>query len=211
MCITVAVYDVARLLPCGCSVRVYACVCVQALAGILSVLVMVSGQIRQLQQLQPEGTCVLRGPAGAASKQLQALESSLTALVQEWGLVVEDWKLAVEEVEELMIARRQNIRHAWGVLLSQLLPKVIKRETVAALRDAGAAVVAEFPVKLCCNNPGCTAMGKVGEMRLESTCTGCGAARYCGKACQGLAWKAGHSKVCKHINKEAAAAAKTAQ
>jgi hypothetical protein len=177
---------------------------VQALASILSVLVMVSGHIRQLQQLQPEGSCVLRGPADAASKQLQELEGTLAALEGEWEVAVEDWQVAAGGLQHLLITRGLTIpNHAWDTQLQQLLHTAMKK---AALRDAGASIVAEFPVKLCCNNPGCTAMGKLGEMRLGSTCTGCGAARYCGKACHGLAWKAGHREVCKRVSKEAAAA-----
>jgi hypothetical protein len=86
-------------------------------------------------------------------------------------------------------------------------------KTAAALRDAGAVVCAEFPLKLCCNNPGCTSMDKVGEMLLGSSCKlcmACKAAKYCSKACQGAAWKTGHSKVCKRITKAAAAAPGTA-
>jgi hypothetical protein len=44
-------------------------------------------------------------------------------------------------------------------------------------------------------------MAKVGEMLLGSSCSGCKAARYCSKACQDMAWKMGHSKVCKRIKK----------
>ena len=94
-----------------------------------------------------------------------------------------------------------------GLLLQQMLRNGVGMKTAAALRDAGTAVCVEWPVKLCCNNPGCTSMAKVGEMLLGSSCSGCKAARYCSKACQGTAWKMGHSKVCKRITKAAAAAA----
>jgi hypothetical protein len=96
---------------------------------------------------------------------------------------------------------------AWGHKLQQMLRSAVPGQTAVALRDAGAAVCAEFPVKLCCNNPGCTSMAKVGEMLLGSSCSGCKAARYCSKACQTAAWKMGHSKVCKRITEAVATAA----
>jgi hypothetical protein len=185
---------------------------VQALASIMAVLLMVGFQIHELQLLQPDSTFVLRGPADVAGKQLhELLQSKLAIITQKWDFVLKAWTEAEAKLARMMgaaVARGQDPSTlAWGMQLQQLLRASVPKQMATELRDAGAAVVAEFPVKLCCNNPGCTATGKLGEMRLGSTCTGCGAARYCGKACQGLAWKAGHSKVCKRINKEAAAAA----
>jgi hypothetical protein len=97
-------------------------------------------------------------------------------------------------------------KFTWGRQLQQLLHRTVGAKRAAALRDIGATVCAEFPVKLCCNNPGYTSMDKVGEMLLGSSCSGCKAARYCSKACQGAAWKMGHRKVCKRITKAAVAA-----
>jgi len=60
----------------------------------------------------------------------------------------------------------------------------------AQLQAFGAAVVAELPLPLCCNAPGCTSMQHASELLLASgkgcVCAGCGneAARYCSRACQ---------------------------
>jgi hypothetical protein len=173
---------------------------------------MVGFQIHELQQLQPEGTFVVHGPADKAAKQLdELLEGKLAMITRKWEVVLKAWNEAMAKLAHILSAaeaRGQNMSTiAWGNQLQQLVRASVPKQLSTELRDAGAALVTEFPVKLCCNNPGCTALFKVGEMRLGSTCTGCGAARYCGKTCQGVAWKAGHSKVCKRITKVAAAAA----
>jgi hypothetical protein len=178
---------------------------------MLAVLQRVGYQLTELQKLQPEGKCVLHGPADAAGKELLDLlapEGKLGAVRQELERVWHRWKAAAGLRAQQIAARGQSRGSiAWARELQQLLRVVVPVQTAAALRDAGAAVCAEFPLKLCCNNPGCTSMDRAGEMLLGSSCSGCKAARYCSKACQAAAWKLGHSKVCKRITKAAAAAA----
>jgi hypothetical protein len=129
----------------------------------------------------------------------------------EWEAVWDRWTAAVGFLKGMMASPGNDGSNvAWGHQLQQLLRSAVPGQTAAALQDAGAAVCAEFPVKLCCNNLGCVSMGKVGEMLLGSSCGGCKAARYCSRACQGTAWKMGHSKVCKRITKAAAATAPAA-
>jgi hypothetical protein len=181
------------------------------LVWIVQVLLMVGQQINQLQKLQPEGTCILQGQPEPARKALhELLQVSLTAVTMQWDLVVANYRAAVKRFTRMsasaVAAGNDPSTLSWGHQLQSLLQNSLPGTTAAALRDAGAAVCAEFPVKLCCNNPGCTSMAKVGEMLLGSSCSGCKAARYCSKACQGAAWKMGHSKVCKRIVKAAAAA-----
>jgi hypothetical protein len=65
-------------------------------------------------------------------------------------------------------------------------------------------------VKLCCNNHGCSSMGKLGELQLGQGCSSCKAAKYCSRECQTAHWKMGHKSVCKRIKAEAAAAASAA-
>jgi hypothetical protein len=180
--------------------------CVQVLVSILGVLLMVGHQIHQLQQLQQEGTCLLQGPPGPALDALRELrDNMLPPITMEWEAVGDRWTAAVGFLKGMMASSGNGGSNvAWGHQLQQLLRSAVPGQTAAALRDAGAAVCAEFPVKLCCNNLGCVSMGKVGEMLLGSICSGCKAARYCSKACQGAAWKMGHSKVCKRITKAAA-------
>ena len=181
--------------------------CLQMLQGIFRVQLMVGTQISQLQKLQPEGTCVLQGQPESARKALHELHQvALPAVLMQWDGVLSAWKAARAILARMIASSGDGSGNvAWGHQLQQLLQTSLPGKTAAALRDVGAAVCAEFPVKLCCNNPGCTSMGKVGEMLLGSSCSGCKAARYCSKACQGAAWKMGHSKVCKRITKAAAA------
>jgi hypothetical protein len=179
----------------------------QVLLSILWVLLMVGSQIHQLHQLQLDGTCVLPGPPESACKALlQLLDGILAAATQEFEGVVRNYRAAFGIVGRMMESSGNcGSNLAWGHQLQQMLRSAVPQQAATALRDAGAAVCAEFPVKLCCNNLGCTSMAKVGEMLLGSSCSGCKAARYCGKVCQGTAWKMGHSKVCKRITKAAAA------
>ena len=178
--------------------------CVQVLEHTLAVLQ--GPPITKLQQLQQEGACILQGPPESALIALHELDSQLAVVKQEWEGVLDRWKVLSSQMEQAMAQGQSSNNIPWGQRLQQILQTAVGVQTAAALRDAGAAVCAEFPVKLCCNNPGCTSMAKVGEMLLGSSCSGCKAARYCGKVCQGTAWKMGHSKVCKRITKAAAAA-----
>jgi hypothetical protein len=178
---------------------------------MLAVLQRVGYQLTELQKLQPKGKPVLHGPADAADKELLDLlapEGKLGAARQEMELVRQRWKAAAGlRAQQIAAQGRSSGSIAWGRELQQLLRVVVPTQTAAAVWNAGAAVCAEFPLKLCCNNPGCTSMDKAGEMLLGSSCSGCKAARYCSKACQAAAWKLGHSKVCKRMTKAAAAAA----
>ena len=182
---------------------------VQVLEVIMLLLLMVADQLHQLQQLQAEGICIMQGPPDAANKALDdLLDSNLAAVTQEWDGALHSCEQAVSSMQQRRAATGSN--GGWGSKLQQMLQSVVGTKMAAALRAAGAAVCAEFPLKLCCNNPGCTSMAKVGEMLLGSSCklcSGCKAARYCSNACQDAAWKMGHKKVCKRITKAAAAVA----
>lgn len=72
--------------------------------------------------------------------------------------------------------------------------------TAQQLQQFGAAVCAQLPLSICCNNTACTSLGKQSEMHLvggkSSVCSGCRAARYCGKECQQVHWRL-HRRVCK--------------
>jgi hypothetical protein len=170
---------------------------------------MASSQIHQLQQLQPEGTCILQGQPEPAHKALhELLDGKLSAVTHEWeGVMITSREAATSLAKTL---GKDGQGSSGGLLLQQMLRRGVGVGKAAALRDVGAAVCVEFPVKLCCNNPGCTSMAKVGEMLLGSSCSGCRLARYCSKTCQGAAWKMGHSKVCKRITKAPAGAATAA-
>jgi hypothetical protein len=186
------------------------CVCVQVLSDLGSVDVMLASQLQQLSLLQSPGACVLQGPDKLAEETLQELlYLKLAIVIEEMTAAQDAWKAAAGQLVKRMAARAEAETSggevSWGHELQQLLRGAMPEKTAADLRDIGAAVCVEFPVKLCCNNPGCTSMAKVGEMLLGSSCSGCKAARYCSKACQGAAWKMGHSKVCKRITKAAAA------
>jgi hypothetical protein len=83
------------------------------------------------------------------------------------------------------------------------------RELVQRLRAVGAAAGA-IPVGSFCNNSGCVNVCGPSEVMLVSgrtnLCAGCRTARYCGRGCQGQAWKQ-HKPVCKALAAAAAAAA----
>jgi hypothetical protein len=184
----------------------------QVLQVIMLLLLMVADQLHQLEQLQADGNCVMQGPPDAAHKALKdLLGSKLAAVAQELDGAISTCEQAVSSLLQRSATTGQNSSNdGWGSRLQQLLQSVVGVKMAAGLRDAGAAVCAEFQLKLCCNNLGCTSMAKVGEMLLGSSCklcSGCKAARYCSKACQDAAWKQGHNKVCKRITKAAAAAA----
>jgi hypothetical protein len=184
---------------------------VQVLVEVKSVTVMLASQLQQLLLLQPAGTSALPGPDQPAVMAVPELPmQQLDAITQDLEAALVEWRVAVVLMEQRIGSPGQDSNGgsnvAWGHELQQLLRSAVPEQTAAALRDVGVAVCAAFPVKLCCNNPGCTSMAKVGEMLLGSSCSGCKAARYCSKACQGAAWKMGHSQVCKRITKAAVAA-----
>jgi hypothetical protein len=85
---------------------------------------MVSMQILQLQQLQPEGTCVLQGPAAAAHKvYLELMNTQMTQVVDDWKGVVTRWKASAGLLKEMMAAQGQSSSSdvAWGCQLQQML------------------------------------------------------------------------------------------
>jgi hypothetical protein len=115
---------------------------------------MVRHQIHELQQLQPEGACFLQGPPGPALDALRELrDNTLPPITMEWEAVWDRWTAAVGFLKGMMASSGNDGSNvAWGHQLQQLLRSAVPGQTAAALRDAGAAVCAEFPVKLCCNN-----------------------------------------------------------
>jgi hypothetical protein len=74
----------------------------------------------------------------------------------------------------------------------QLLQALCSSRIVRRLPQQCAAFVdsqeAQLPLPYCCNNPGCSNLGTASELTLvrghSCRCTGCGVARYCGRACQ---------------------------
>lgn len=180
------------------------------MGAVFAILQMLTTYISELQQLQPPGTCILQGPADTALPQLQKLQEQLTAVTGEWQGVLSAWQSSAELLLRMMADAASHGENCsslnWAMQLQQLLRGSVHKDEATALRDLGAAVCVEFPVTLCCNNPGCTSMAKVSEMRLGSLCKGCGVAKYCSKECQAVAWKMGHNKVCKRITKATAAA-----
>jgi hypothetical protein len=74
-------------------------------------------------------------------------------------------------------------------------------------------VLASFAHPHACNNPACGNLSGPSEAQLvggrSCICAGCRTARYCGRACQRVAWGQ-HKPVCKALAAAAAAAAATA-
>jgi hypothetical protein len=84
----------------------------------LAVLLMVGFQIHELQQLQPEGTFVVHGPADKAAKQLdELLEGKLAMITRKWEVVLKAWNEAMAKLAHILSAaeaRGQNMRTLHG-------------------------------------------------------------------------------------------------
>jgi hypothetical protein len=179
-----------------------------ALASVMGCCLTVGGQIYQLHVLQEGDGCILHGPKDAALDAVDRVLKQLGLVTKTLELLIIHWEKNSLVVKDAIASGQDPNTLAWGFQVQHGLKSCFggTPRAVAAIRDAGAAVVAEFPVKLCCNNPGCTSMSKVSELQLGSSCSGCRAATYCSKECQGAHWKMGHKEVCKRITKAAAAA-----
>ena len=81
-------------------------------------------------------------------------------------------------------------------------------EAVRQLQAAG-SILCSFAVPSLCNNPTCRNLSGLTELSVVSgrscICAGCGVARYCGRACQRIAWKQ-HKPVCAALAAAAAIA-----
>jgi hypothetical protein len=169
-----------------------------------------------LPQEQQEGTC---------SQQQQQQEEVISSRVEQQpqqgrgdnltsylGLdrvlsVVQQWLQAGSTCDQLAAAgyarqavlqQLEQVPAAWRNL--QLNPSDTAALLAAAqqLQCTGLALCS-FAVPCMCNNPGCTSMAGLSELAAVSgrscICAGCLVARYCGRACQRVAWKQ-HKPVC---------------
>jgi hypothetical protein len=120
------------------------------------VLALLSVEINQLALLQSPGACVLQGPEKLAREALQALlYEQMDPALQQLTSGYAAWKGDVAQLKEQMGSDEANSGSiAWGDQLQQMLRETMGVQGAAALRDFGAAVCSEFPVKLCCNNRG---------------------------------------------------------
>jgi hypothetical protein len=157
---------------------------------------------------------------GDLTKNLQLLRSSLRRVV--------DWLAAAESVHQLAALgyQPQDLQQQLAAAAEALPvlttyrnsnrsaqrqypgPDVLK-DIQVQLQAAG-RVLACFAVPHACNNPACSNLGGASEAQLVGgrtcICAGCRTARYCGRACQRVAWRQ-HKSVCKALAAAAAAAA----
>jgi hypothetical protein len=180
----------------------------QVLAALFACALVTGGQIHQLQVLQP-AKMVVRGLWDDAHPVFEALLNKMEAATKHLQRAVQGWKAMSDVVVQAVGGDASRERSmVWGKQLQTQLGACLGLQAAAEIRDAGAAVMAEFPVKLCCDNPGCSSMGRLGET--WQGCSGCKAAVYCSRECQTAHWKTGHKGVCKRVKAEAAAAAAAA-
>ena len=97
-----------------------------------------------------------------------------------------------------------------GAGLAQEARRAVGLQLAQQMGEFGVAVAAQLPLLYCCNNPGCGNLGGFSEVQLvkgtSSRCSGCRAARYCGRSCQVAHWKE-HKGMCKKVKEEGGAGA----
>jgi hypothetical protein len=176
------------------------------LAAVFRCSVVTGAQVHQLQVLQPEGA-ILHGTMESAHPVLEQLLDLCEAATSALHLSLQKWKAANLIVAQAMRANGGGSGLVVGRQLQTQLRACLGQQAATQIRDAGVAVMSEFPVKLCCNNPGCSSMGKVGELLLGQSCSSCKVAKYCSRERQTTHWKMWHKGLCKRVKEEAAAAA----
>ncbi|KAG2433360.1 hypothetical protein HXX76_008422 [Chlamydomonas incerta] len=83
-------------------------------------------------------------------------------------------------------------------------------EVVEAALSSSSAAASKWTLR-CCANPSCTNLAGRSEAELPlQACAGCGAVRYCGRACQTAHWRAGHKEACSALKGRGGAGAAAA-